>query len=147
MFSINLSGASLADPRLGRFILEKLKIYGIPPESICFEITETVAVTQIDKAGQFIEQIKTVGCSFMLDDFGTGMSSFGYLKALPVDYLKIDGLFVKDILVDPVDYAMVKTINEISHILGLRTVAEYVENGRVLECLREIGVDYARVLE
>lgn len=144
MFSINLSGASLADPGLGRFILEQLENYRIPPESICFEITETVAVTQIDKAGQFIEQIKTAGCSFMLDDFGTGMSSFGYLKALPVDYLKIDGLFIKDILVDPVDYAMVKTINEIGHILGLKTVAEYVENGRILERLRDIGIDYAQ---
>ncbi len=144
LYSINLSGASLADPDLGRFVVESLKKYQIPSHVMCFEITETEAVTQIDKAGKFIELIKSVGCSFMLDDFGTGMSSFGYLKALPVDFLKIDGLFVKDILVDPVDYAMVKTINEIGHILGLKTVAEYVENTSVLERLREIGIDYAQ---
>ena len=144
VFSINLSGASLADPGLGRFILEKLEKYRVPPYCICFEVTETAAVTQIDNASQLIEQLKSVGCSFMLDDFGTGMSSFGYLKTLAVDYLKIDGLFVKDIIEDPIDCAMVKSINEIGHILGLKTVAEYVESSSVLERLCDIGIDYAQ---
>lgn len=144
VFSINLSGASLADPGLGLFILEKLEKYRVPPHCICFEITETAAVTLIDNARQLIEQLKSAGCSFMLDDFGTGMSSFGYLKTLAVDYIKIDGLFVKDILDDPIDCAMVKSINEIGHILGLKTVAEYVESSSVLDRLSDIGIDYAQ---
>lgn len=109
-----------------------------------FEITETSAIANLDIATQFITTLKKLGCRFALDDFGSGLSSFGYLKRLPVDYLKIDGIFVKDIVDDPIDYAMVKSINEIGHIMGMQTIAEFVENDAIKNKLNEIGVDYAQ---
>jgi EAL domain-containing protein (putative c-di-GMP-specific phosphodiesterase class I) len=142
--SINLSGHSLADSGLKDFIVNQLDGYNIPAEKICFEITETAAVSRLDQAIHFIGEMRDLGFSFALDDFGTGMSSFAYLKNLPVDFLKIDGSFVRDILDDPVDCGMVESINQIGHLMGLKTIAEYVENGHVRERLAEIGVDYVQ---
>ena len=142
--SINLSGISLGSADFLEFVMEKLSESGIPCHVICFEITETAAVANLASAIQFIDTVKSLGCSFSLDDFGSGVSSFGYLKNLPVDYVKIDGAFVKDIHRDPIDYAMVRSINEIAHVMGKKTIAEFVENNEVLEKLKEIGVDYAQ---
>jgi two-component system CheB/CheR fusion protein len=142
--SINISGHSLADEGLKDFILDQLDLYKIPADKICFEITETAAVSRLDQAIHFIGEMRELGCRFALDDFGTGMSSFAYLKNLPVDFLKIDGSFVRDILDDPVDCGMVESINQISHLMGLRTIAEYVESEEVRERLTEIGVDYVQ---
>jgi EAL domain-containing protein (putative c-di-GMP-specific phosphodiesterase class I) len=103
-----------------------------------------MAINNINYANNMIYSIKEMGCKFSLDDFGTGQSSYEYLKKLPVDYLKIDGVFIKDIVDNPADQAMVKSINEIGHFLGMKTVAEYVENQQILEVLKEIGVDYAQ---
>ena len=116
----------------------------LEPGAICFELTETIAVHDIQVAAEFVLACKAIGIRFALDDFGTGSSSFGYLRHLPVDYLKIDGGFVKDIEDDSVDLAMVETINRIGHILGMRTIAECAENEAIIERLREIGVDYAQ---
>ncbi len=140
--SINISGHSLADGGLKEFILSQLNLHRIPAEKICFEITETAAVSRLDQANQFIGEMRELGCRFALDDFGTGMSSFAYLKNLQVDFLKIDGSFVRDLLDDPVDCGMVESINQIGHLMGLKTIAEYVENDMVRERLAEIGVDY-----
>ena len=118
--------------------------WDVPPAKICFEITETVAISNLSEANLFMRSLKELGCRFALDDFGSGLSSFAYLKNLPVDLLKIDGVFVKDILDDPIDFAMVKSINEIGQVMGKLTVAEYVENQAILDKLREIGVDYAQ---
>ena len=107
----------------------------MPPEKICFEITETAAISNFLNALEFIGAVRDLGCRFALDDFGSGMSSFAYLKKLPVDILKIDGLFIKDILNNPVDMAMVKSINEVGHVMGLKTIGEYVENRAILEVL------------
>ena len=126
------------------FIVQQLEDFAIPPQKICFEITETVAITNLSRTSTFIEGLKTRGCRFSLDDFGSGLSSFAYLKNLPVDFLKIDGVFVKDIPDDPLDLAMVKSINEIGHIMGKQTIAEFVENDIILDKLREIGVDYVQ---
>ncbi len=142
--AINLSGHSLGDGGLKQYIVGQLIAYDIPAERVCFEITETAAVSRLDQAIHFIGDMHELGCQFALDDFGTGMSSFAYLKNLPVDYLKIDGSFVKDILDDPVDCGMVESINQIGHLMGLRTIAEYVENDRIRERLAEIGVDYVQ---
>ena len=144
LYSINLSGMSLADTGLQHYITEQLVQYAIAPEQICFEITETAVIANLPKAQVFMHKLKALGCRFSLDDFGAGFSSFGYLKALPVDYLKIDGVFVRDIATNAVNRAMVKAINEVGHVMGLKTVAEYVENDDTLAVIRELGVDYAQ---
>ncbi len=142
--SINLSGHTLGDEYFQEFLVEQLANCQIPPEKICFEITETAAIGNLNQAMHLISEMKKVGCRFALDDFGSGLSSFAYLKNLNVDYLKIDGYFVKDIAEDPVDYAMVKSINEVGHIMGLKTIAEFVDSELVLEKLKAIGVDYVQ---
>ena len=142
--AINLSGASLQDEEFLPVIRDAFARYEIPPRMICFEITETAAIDNLDKAEQFIRELKALGCHFSLDDFGVGMSSFSYLKHLPVDLLKIDGRFVKDMLDDQIDRAMVVAINNIGHLMGKKTIAEFVETEALLESLREIGVDYAQ---
>ena len=142
--SVNLSGLSLSDESMLDFITEAFIKYSIPTTKICFEITETAAIGNLNDATQFIQQLRGIGCSFSLDDFGSGLSSFAYLKNLPVDYLKIDGLFVKDILEDKVDLAMVKSINEVGHVMGKKTIAEFVENKEIFDLLNELGVDYAQ---
>ncbi len=116
----------------------------IPPEKICFEITETAAIANFDSAIHLIGTLRARGCRFALDDFGSGLSSFAYLKNLPVDFLKIDGMFVKDIVDDPIALAMVRSINEIGQVMGKQTIAEFVENDAILEKLREISIDYAQ---
>jgi diguanylate cyclase (GGDEF)-like protein/PAS domain S-box-containing protein len=143
-FSINLSGASMADPTLVDFVRQQLKKHRVAPELICFEITETAAVASFDVAVQMINGLRELGCRFALDDFGAGMSSFTYLKRLPVDYVKIDGAFVKDMAKDAVDYAMVEAIHNVAHRMGLRTVAEFVQNDATIEMLRGLGVDYVQ---
>lgn len=144
MYSINLSGASLGDDNFLDFIFEKFVSYDVPTENISFEITETAAIENINHAVDFIRQLKEQGCRFSLDDFGSGLSSFHYLKSLPVDYLKIDGSFIKDMLDDPRNFAMVHSMNHIGHIMGMRTIAEFVENESILKKIREIGIDYAQ---
>ncbi len=142
--AVNLSGASLAEESFLDFVIKALSDSRIDQEKICFEITETAAIGNLNAAQRFIKSVKALGCKFSLDDFGSGLSSFGYLKNLPVDYLKIDGMFVKAIVDDPIDFAMVKAINEIGHVMGMQTIAEFVENDEIKEKLREIGVDYVQ---
>lgn len=144
LFNINISGASLNNGTFLGFVCEELNKYGVPPEVLCFEITETSVVSNFADANQFIQKLRSLGCSFALDDFGSGLSSFGYLKYLPVDFLKIDGSFIKNIASNQVDYAMVSSINEVAHLMGMQTVAEYVENKEIFECLKTIGVDFAQ---
>jgi diguanylate cyclase (GGDEF)-like protein/PAS domain S-box-containing protein len=141
---INLSGQSLANDNFLDFVIQKIHEYGIDGRSICFEITETAAISNLLKADKFICMLRQFGCLFALDDFGSGFSSFGYLKSLPVDFLKIDGMFVKDMVKDPIDHAMVKYINEIGHVMGIQTIAEFVENDEIKGMLREMNVDYAQ---
>jgi len=143
-YMINLSGVSIGTDDFLGFIREELVRARIGGKSICFEITETTAIANLGKAAHFIGELRALGCRFSLDDFGAGMSSFGYLKHLPVDFLKIDGSFVADMLVDPIDSAMVEAINRIGHVMGKRTIAESVESNGVLASLRRIGVDYAQ---
>lgn len=144
LYAINLSGASINDDQFIDFLLDQFAIHDIPPQFICFEITETVAITNLTKAAQFINSLKAIGCRFALDDFGSGMSSFAYLKTLPVDYLKIDGSFVKDIVEDHVAGLMVEAINRIGQVMGIQTIAEFVENDAILEKIRALGVNYAQ---
>lgn len=140
--SINLSGKSLGDETCLRHIENELREFAIPPEKICFEITETEAISNLTQAKSFIRKLKNHGCKFALDDFGSGFSSYAYLKNLPVDYLKIDGMFVKDIQSDPANFAMVESINHIGHVMGRQTIAEFVENTETLQTLNELGIDY-----
>ncbi len=142
--AINLSAQSLCDDEFLQFILHQLAQPGLRAQRLCFEITETAAIANLSRAQKFITSLKERGCRFSLDDFGSGLSSFGYLKTLAVDYLKIDGTFVRDILDDPMDRAMVESINQIGHVMQIATIAEYVEEARTLELLREMGVDYAQ---
>lgn len=141
---INLSGRSFDHPDFDAFVLEALDRYRIPPEKICFEITETAAVNNLVDAISFMEVLGKRGCSFALDDFGTGLSSFSYLRRLPVSYLKIDGVFVRDIETDETDLAMVRAINEIGQTLNKKTIAEFVENDGTRAILGEMGVDYVQ---
>ncbi len=142
--NVNLSGASLCDERLLEFIREQLAVASVDPRLVCFEITETAAVENLDQASAFMVALHQSGCSFALDDFGTGMSSFGYLKNLPVDYLKISGKFVRNVGTSAVDRAMVDAINRIGHVMSVETIAEFVESGAVLEGLRQLGVDHGQ---
>ncbi len=144
MCSINLSGQSLTDDGFLPFVIQQFQRSGIDAEKICFEITETAAIASYAQASRFINALKELGCKFALDDFGTGLSSFGYLKHFPVDYLKIDGSFVKEILHDPIDREMVRSINEIGHLTGKQTIAEFAENSEIITMLKGMGIDYAQ---
>lgn len=142
MFFINISGASLSEASFFNFIIDSLEQYAIPAKMICFEVTETAAITRLDDAVQFINKIKEIGCRFALDDFGSGLSSFSYLKTIPVDFVKIDGSFIQFLDDDPLNYEIVKAINNIGHIAGMQTIAETVEREDAMDKLRDIGVDY-----
>lgn len=142
--SINLSGQSIGDDQFLNFIFNQFKGTRVAPQKVCFEITETAAIANLSKAADFIGELKAIGCRFALDDFGSGLSSFSYLKNLPVDYLKIDGIFVKDMVNNPIDSAMVEAINSIGQVMGIKTIAEYAEDEATLHKLKAIGVNYAQ---
>jgi diguanylate cyclase (GGDEF)-like protein/PAS domain S-box-containing protein len=144
MCSINLSGQSFGDDKFLPFVIDQFHKSGLDASKICFEITETAAVASFSQANRFIQALKELGCKFALDDFGTGLSSFGYLKHFPVDYLKIDGSFVREILRDPIDREMVRSINEIGHLTGKQTIAEFAENAEIIQMLTSLGIDYAQ---
>ena len=144
LYSINLSGTSLGDDTMLEHITRQFKVYDVDPAMVCFEITETAVIANLVKAQQFIARLRALGCRFSLDDFGSGLSSFAYLRALQVDYLKIDGVFVRDIVTNDINHALVRAINEVGHVMGIRTVAEYVEDNATLEAVRAIGIDYAQ---
>ncbi len=143
-FAINLSGQSIGDEYFLEYVLEEMELTGVEPTRICFEITETAAVGNLTQAMRFIDILKKFGCRFVLDDFGSGLSSFAYLKNLSVDFLKIDGTFVRDMVGSPVQRALVESIHQIGQVMGIRTIAESVENRQTLDILREIGVDYVQ---
>lgn len=142
--SINLSGLTLSDTNFLEALTEKLQQTQVPGDKLCFEITETAAISNMQIASTFIQAMRALGCSFALDDFGSGLSSFAYLKNLSVDFLKIDGTFIKDMVNNPIDLAMVKSINEIGHTMGIQTVAEFVEDQDTLHKLEQLGVDFAQ---
>ncbi|MCI0400729.1 MAG: EAL domain-containing protein [Gammaproteobacteria bacterium] len=142
--SINLSGHSLGEDAFLEFVFGQFNKTRIPPSKICFEVTETAAIANLSSATRFITALKELGCLFALDDFGSGLSSFAYLKNLPVTYLKIDGSFVRNMVEDPIDFVMVSSINEIGQVMGKKTIAEFVETEAILQLLRDIGIDYAQ---
>ncbi|MBW3550202.1 MAG: EAL domain-containing protein [Proteobacteria bacterium] len=144
LYAINLSSASLLDESFPEFVRTELTGRGVAPERICFEITESVAIAHLSRAIEMIGELREFGCLFAIDDFGSGMSSFNYLKHLRVDYLKIDGSLVRGVVHDPVHYAMVESINRIGQLMGVRTVAEFVEDDATLEAVRAMGVDCAQ---
>jgi diguanylate cyclase (GGDEF)-like protein len=143
-FTLNLSGHSIDSHRLRDFIIKQFELSGLSPERICFEITETAAISDIGAAKQFVEALQALGCEFALDDFGSGHSSFLYLRDLPVDYLKIDGELVREIAQDPVSLAFVRTIEGVARLMGRRTIAEYVESEEIRDAIAEIGCDYVQ---
>ncbi|RMQ47086.1 Histidine kinase [Pseudomonas cichorii] len=142
--AINLSGSSIGDEAFLEYLKLQFKTYGVSPSMICFEVTETSAIADLGSAIRFINELKALGCLFSLDDFCAGMSSFAYLKHLPVDFLKIDGSFVKDMLDNPINRAMVEVINHIGHVMGKKTIAEFVETPQIERALQETGVDFAQ---
>lgn len=144
LFAINLSAHSLSDDDFLNFVLLQLASAKIQPCNLCFEITETAAISNLVKATHFITTLKNKGCYFALDDFGSGLSSFAYLKNLPVDFIKIDGGFVKNMLTSSLDHALVSSVNQIGHVVGIRTIAEFVETPEIEERLSQIGIDYAQ---
>jgi diguanylate cyclase (GGDEF)-like protein len=144
VFFINLSGATVSDDQFATFATQQLRTHGLPPAAIGFEITETAVIANLASALDFIHQVKAFGCRVALDDFGSGLSSFSYLKTIPADYLKIDGSFILGMLDDPMDRAIVDAINRIGHVAGLKTVAEFVESEALKQRLVELGVDYAQ---
>jgi diguanylate cyclase (GGDEF)-like protein/PAS domain S-box-containing protein len=144
LFAVNISGQSLSEDTFLAFVMEELEKSTVDPRRICFEITETAAISKLDGAMHFISALKARGCRFILDDFGSGLSSFAYLRDLAVDFLKIDGEFVQNMLEDRVKRAMVESINQIGHVMGIQTIAEWVENRPTLEALKDLGVDYAQ---
>ncbi|MFT6265256.1 MAG: diguanylate cyclase (GGDEF)-like protein [Oleiphilaceae bacterium] len=143
-FSINLSGNSMSDDTFLEFLLGEFAASTVSPELICFEITETAAITNLADATEFIRVLKKTGCKFSLDDFGSGLSSYAYIQKLPVDFIKIDGIFIRNLATNEQDRALVKSINELAHFMGMKTVAEFVENYDILEVLKEIGVDHSQ---
>ncbi|MFP8965290.1 putative bifunctional diguanylate cyclase/phosphodiesterase [Pokkaliibacter sp. CJK22405] len=144
LYFINLSGATLSDENFPDFVAEQLILHSVPAESLCFEITETAAISNFQQASRLIASLRELGCHFALDDFGSGMSSYGYLKNLPVDFIKLDGSFVRDICEDPMSEAIVDSINRICHVAGLKTIAEFVENLEIYNRLAKLGVDYCQ---
>ena len=144
VFTINLSGVSLSDPELLGYIQDQLILHGVPPTGICFEITETAAIVNLAHTVELIKTLKEIGCGFLLDDFGSGMSSFAYLKNLQVDFIKIDGAFVRDIATNPIDLAMVQSIHGIAKAMQIKTIAEFVESARAVEMLMAMGVHYGQ---
>jgi diguanylate cyclase (GGDEF)-like protein len=140
--SINLSAQSLTDPKFMNFVCESLEASPLQAKKLCFDISEPVAIANLTDATRFMSTLGKLGCRFALDDFGSGHSSFAYLKTLPVDYLKIDGLYVKGVADDPLDFAIVRSINDIGQVMGKHIIAEFVESDRVAKKLREIGIDY-----
>jgi EAL domain-containing protein (putative c-di-GMP-specific phosphodiesterase class I) len=144
VYAINLSGQSLGDPAFLDYVLSRVRQGSVSPRRLCFEITETASIANLGRARQFIAALKEVGCRFVLDDFGSGLSSFAYLRSLPVDFLKIDGEFVRHLTTDPVQKALVQSIHQVGHLMGLVTIAESVEDEATWRALREIGVDYGQ---
>ena len=144
IYFINLSGATLSDDHFAAFVTDQLKTRKLSPTRIGFEITETAVIANLNSAINFINRVKKLGCRIALDDFGAGLSSFSYLKTIRADYLKIDGGFIKDMLDDPMDHAIVVAINDIGHVVGLKTIAEFVESASIKQRLNELGVDYAQ---
>jgi diguanylate cyclase (GGDEF)-like protein len=144
LFAINLSGQSIGDEGFLSFVIEELESSGVDSRRICFEITETAAISKLDRAIRFIRILKSRGFRFVLDDFGSGLSSFAYLRDLEVEFLKIDGEFVQNMMEDRVKRAMVESINQIGHVMGLTTIAEWVENRETLDALTAMGIDYAQ---
>ena len=142
--AINLSGQSLSQDDFLDYVITQIKQHRVDTKRLCFEITETAVITNLDKARQFMQALRKIGCRFSLDDFGSGLSSFAYLKNFEVDFLKIDGMFVKGIVNNKIDRAMVDSINNVGHVMGLHTIAEFAENQDVIQVLKEIGVDYAQ---
>ncbi|NEZ58187.1 EAL domain-containing protein [Adonisia turfae] len=144
LYSINLSGMSLNDEHFLEYVSAQFERFNVPPECICFEITETAAIADFECAISFIRALNRLGCRFALDDFGSGMSSFAYLKALPVDFLKIDGDFIQGVITDSTTEAIIESIHRIGHVMGLQTIAESVENEAILTKMQTIGVDYVQ---
>jgi EAL domain-containing protein (putative c-di-GMP-specific phosphodiesterase class I) len=144
LYGINLSGQSLSDDSFLDYVIGLFEVYGVNPENICFEITESTAIVNPEVALKFMQKMKSSGCQFALDDFGTGISSFSYLKMFPFDFVKIDGSFIRNIRTSAVDQEMVGSVCRIAKVMGIKTIAEYVEDEAVLSLLRELGVDYAQ---
>ncbi|VAW93020.1 diguanylate cyclase/phosphodiesterase (GGDEF & EAL domains) with PAS/PAC sensor(s) [hydrothermal vent metagenome] len=144
IIAINTSAQSLSDDKFLDFLTSEINKSSIDPSKLCFEITETSAITNLSLAMDFFASLKKIGCKFALDDFGSGLSSFAYLKNMPVDYLKIDGSFIRDIVDDPIDLAFVESINQIGRVMGIKTIAEYVENEQIYNLIKKIGIDYGQ---
>lgn len=142
--AINLSGPTFEDAAFADYVLDAIERHGVSPRHLCFEITETAAVSNMARAVEFMQRLRAAGCKFSLDDFGSGMASFGYLKNLPVDYIKIDGSFIRNIETDPVSYSIVRAVTDIGHQLGLQVIGEWVADERARDLLRGLSVDYAQ---